>query len=189
MFLHALQRERLTNLESVLYLSKIVSLPIRAVDHSAMNAKIRAMTWWPNMQQLKLLTLRWPSFSGCGREHVGGVYLTKDNQYRINGCLRRFGTYLIQDAKLKIVDSTLPLILRMGRWLSCCHFCQWQLPVHQLCITATKSLCNYHTYKTTNCWRSVDAQYQNGVLTMLPSLLPIEPGDTSVIHNSDQITS
>jgi len=33
------------------------------------------------------------------------------------------------------------------------------LPIHRLCITATKSLFNNHTYTTTNHWCSIDAQF------------------------------
>jgi len=57
-----------------------------------------------------------------------------------------------------------------------------------LCITVTKSLVNYHTYKTTNLWRSVSAHAKNGAVTVLLSLLPIKAASTSVMHNNDQVT-
>jgi len=52
----------------------------------------------------------------------------------------------------------------------------------------TKSLYNYHLYKTTDRWCSVDPHLQNGAVPVLLSLLPIKTANTSVRNNSDQIT-
>jgi len=82
----------------------------------------------------------------------------------------------------------LTLILRMGQWPCCCFFCQYKLPICRLCLTVTKSLCNYHTYKTQNHLRSVDAHSHNGAVTVLLSLVPITAANTLVLPNSDQIT-
>jgi len=38
-------------------------------------------------------------------------------------------------------------------------FCQYRLPIHPLWITSTKSLVNYRTYRTTNCWLSIEAHF------------------------------
>jgi hypothetical protein len=76
------------------------------------------------------------------------------------------------------------LMLRMRRW-PCWHLiCQLKLPLCPLCITMTKSLVNYRTYNTTNCWRCVDTHAQNGAVTMLVSLLPINAANTSVMHKT-----
>jgi len=48
------------------------------------------------------------------------------------------------------------IVLRIGGWLCCCLFCLHRLAILRLCVTATKSLFNYHSYKCTNCWPSVD---------------------------------
>jgi len=57
----------------------------------------------------------------------------------------------------EIIDALLTLMLRMGQWPCCYLFSQYKRPIRPLCITTTKSLVNYRTYKTTNRWRSVDA--------------------------------
>jgi hypothetical protein len=159
-----------------------------AVNNSDMNAKISTMAWLPYMQQIKLLTLRWRSFSGCGREHFAVVFASKGCQYLINGCMQPIGTYITQDVKVKIGHTLLTLIVRMGRWLWCCLFCQYKLPIYRLYLTVTKALSNYRTYITTNRWRYVDAHYQNAAMTVLLSLEPIKAANTLVMSNGDQST-
>jgi hypothetical protein len=63
------------------------------------------------------------------------------------------------------------------------------LPIRLLCITMTKSLANYRTYKTTNCWRSIGSHAKNGAVTVLLSLLSFKAANTSIIHNNGQVTS
>jgi len=60
-------------------------------------------------------------------------------------------------------------------------------PIRPLCITMTKSPVNYHTNKTTNRWRSVDAHAKNGAVTVLLSVLPINAASTSVTHNNNHV--
>jgi len=48
-------------------------------------------------------------------EHLVVAVASKGCQYRINGWLQPVGTLLTQDAKLKIVDAPLTLLLKMGR--------------------------------------------------------------------------
>jgi len=42
-----------------------------------------------------------------------------------------------------------------------CRFlcCLYRLPIHWLCITATKSLSNYHNYKNKDRWYSIDSRF------------------------------
>jgi len=75
----------------------------------------------------------------------------------------------------------------MGQWPWCSLFCLSKLPIRRLCLTATKSLFNYHTYKTKNRWRSVDAYSHNGAVTVMLMFLPIKAANTSVMPNSKQI--
>jgi len=158
------------------------------VKNSVKNVKIRAMPWLPNMQQLKLLSLCWRSFSGFDREHVTVVFPSQGCKYQLNGCVQPIGTEIIQDAKLTIVDALLILILRMGRWPCWPFFCLSMLPIYWLHIRATKSLCKYRTYKTTNHWLSIEAQSQIGAVTLLPSLLLTKSANPSVMHKSHRIT-
>jgi len=92
MFLDALQIAISINLESIFYICYIAFLHIVRVNNSVMNAKLSVRSWLANMQQLKLLTLCWRSFSGCGREHVAVVFAGKGCQYLINGCQQPIGT-------------------------------------------------------------------------------------------------
>jgi len=91
-FLHALQFAISINVESVFYFWYIVLSLIRGDKNYLMSAKICAMPWLPNMQELKLMTLHWCPFSGCGSEHVPDVFASKGCQYLINGCLQPSGT-------------------------------------------------------------------------------------------------
>ena len=79
-------------------------------------------------------------------------------------------------------------MLRMGQWPCCYLFCLYKRPIRQLWITMTKTLVNYRTYKTTNGLRSIDAHAENGAVTVLLSLLPIQAANWSVMHNNDQDT-
>jgi hypothetical protein len=47
----------------------------------------------------------------------------------------------------------------------------------------------YHTYKTKNSGCSVVAHFQNGAVTMLLAVLPIMDAKTTLMLNSDSITS
>jgi len=56
----------------------------------------------------------------------------------------------------------------------CCLFCLHKLPICRLCITETKLLFNYRTYKTTNRWRSVDAHFNILFIQhLLPSIIVV----------------
>jgi len=113
--------------------------------------------------------LRWCSFSGCGRKHVAVVFGSAGSKYLINGCLQPIGTEITQHAKLRLVEAPLRLLLSIARWPRYCVFCQYELPIRQLCIPETKPLLNYSTYKTRNRWHSVDAHFN---LLFIQHLLP-----------------
>jgi hypothetical protein len=89
----------------------------------------------------------------------------------------------------KIVDAPLTLIFRMGQWLYSVLFCLSRLPIQPLCWKEIQLLNNYHSYKTKNCWRSVDPHFQNGAVTMSLAVLPIKAVSTTVMLDSDEITS
>ena len=125
---------------------------------------------FPKMRRQKLLTLGWHSFLRCSREHVAVLLPSKCSQYLIHGCLQRIGTEITQAAKLNIMDAPVTHILRKRWWLCCCQFCLEMLPIHRLGITVTKSLVNYHTYKTANRWCSIDAHFS---VLSIQHLLPL----------------
>jgi len=63
------------------------------------------------------------------------------------------------DYRPKILDTPLRLIMKIGQGAFRILFCLYRLPIHGLDITTTKSLVDYMTYLTKNCWRSVDAHF------------------------------
>jgi len=87
-----------------------------------------------------------------------------------------------------IVDAPVMHIPRMGLWLCCSLICLYKLPIRWICITATRSLFNDHTWKTTHRWHSVDTHSQNRAVTVLLSNLPLKADNLSVMHNGHQIT-
>jgi len=150
MFLHALQLAISINLESVFYLWYIVLLTIRAGNNSVTIMKTCAMPWLPNMQQLKLLTLRWRSFSGLGREDITVDFASKGCQYLIDGYLQPIGTLITQDAKLTMVDAALTLILRMRQAECRGSFSQRRLPLSDKWISANNRKINNTRWKDKN---------------------------------------
>ena len=119
------------------YLSNIVYWQIHVVNDSVLNPKICAMPWLPTIQQLKLGTLRWCSFSGCGREHFAVVFVSTGSQYVINGCLQSIGIKISQDRKLKHVDSLMTLILRIQPRACRCSLTNWGLPTSEKWMSPT----------------------------------------------------
>ena len=97
---------------------------------------------------------------------LGGSDIVNNNianqgcEYFGYGLLLLHSPWIIQDARPSIIDALLMLILRMWQRLCCCLFCLYRVPIRWLCLTASKSLPNYLTYKTKNCWCSVDTQFR-----------------------------
>jgi len=139
----------------------------------------------PKMQGQKSLTLRRGSFLCWGREHVAFVFASKGGQYLICGGLQPIATQITQDARPKIIDTPLTLIVRMAQ--GACHywFCLWWQPIPHLWMFANNHHLGYSRCKDKSCWSSIDIHFQNGAVTMLLSLWPVQAATTSVMHNSD----
>jgi len=90
--------------------------------------------------------------------------------------------------KLKIIDALLTLILMMRQGACHCWYSQWRLPISDKCMSATNRNINYPRCEAKNRWCTVDAHSQNGAVTLLLSFLPIKAANTSLMHNSNQIT-
>jgi len=72
----------------------------------------------------------------------------------------------------QIIDALLTLILRKWQWSYWCLFCLFKLPICRLCITATRSLFNYRTYKTRDCWPPIDGHCTVwSIQHLLPSII------------------
>jgi len=59
--------------------------------------------------------------------------------------------------------------------------CRSWLPIPRWEMSAIKSHLDYARYKTRNCWRSMDAHFQDGAGSELLPLLPIKDANTSIV--------
>jgi len=69
----------------------------------------------------KSMLLYWWYYSGWGMEHV--AFARTGSQYLIYGCLQPITTWITHDAKPKLIDAELTLIVTMGQWPCHCLFC------------------------------------------------------------------
>jgi len=155
---------------------------------SVMHNSDQITVQWPYLRDYKSLTLRWRSFPERGGDRVAISFAYTSCQYVSYEEQRPDHCSMTGLTRPHIVEALLTLILRMGQWLCCCHLHLQKLPIHWLCITATRSLLNDRTYKSTNCWRCFDTHSQNCAVSVLLFLLPIQAANRSVVHNSDHIT-
>jgi len=86
----------------------------------------------------------------------------------------------------KIVDAPLKPIFIMGQGTWLYLFSQYWQPILWVCIVTTKSLLNSLTYKTKNCWHSVDAHIQNGAGSVWLSLLPRKQANTTFMNGHNR---
>jgi len=95
-------------------------------------------------------------------------------------------TFINHDARRKIVDSPLTLIVMIRH--GACHVLfrlSWR-PILSVCIKTAKSVINYLPYKTKNRWHSVDMQFQKQAGSVSLSLLPIKEACMSFMNGSHQ---
>jgi len=82
----------------------------------------------------------------------------------------------------------LTLIFRMGQGGCRCCFCPWNRPIPHLWMSATNHHSDNPRCKAKNHWRSIDSHFQNGVMTVSLSLLPIKTAITFILPNHYKIT-
>jgi len=87
----------------------------------------------------------------------------------------------MQDATHKIVDALLTLIYKQVLWP--CHYriCKERLPILRLWINAVAQPLDYRRFNIQNRWRSVDAHFQSGAVTMSRSLLLRTAANTMIM--------
>jgi len=90
-------------------------LLIKAANIFIMPHSNQVSNYLPNLQDQKLLTLCWHSFSEWGRERVTSSLAYNASQYLIYECLQPIATHITQDARPKIVHALVTLIFRMGK--------------------------------------------------------------------------
>ena len=106
-------------------------LPIKAADSRYIDFCDHSTIRLPKMQDQQSLTLRWGSFSECGRECVTFSSAYKCSLYLIYEHLHPIATQITQDARLKIIDLLLTLVFRMGQGVFIACFWLQRRPIHQ----------------------------------------------------------
>jgi len=86
-------------------------LPIKAANTLNMHSNDQIACELPDLQDQKSLTLRWHSFSELGRERVALSFAWKASQYHIYESPQPIATQITNDARPKIVDPPLTIIL------------------------------------------------------------------------------
>jgi len=132
--------------------------------------------------------LCWREFAGWGRQRVAVVFDCEGGQYIIHGCPQPVATYSTHDAQPEIFDTLLIIIFRMGQCPCVNYYSHLGLPVRWLCITSTKLIFYYLTYKTQTHWRSVDTHFQVTVTMSSIAFLPIQVANNVFMNNNEQIT-
>ena len=96
-------------------------LPMKAANSRYIDVCDHSPIRLPKMQDQKLLMLHWRSFSEWGRKNVTFFFAYKGSLYLIYERLHPIATQITHDARPKIIDSLLTLILRMrqGAFLTC----------------------------------------------------------------------
>ena len=80
---HVLQFAKSIILESVFLLLYVLFLPIKAINGAVLSSYLCGVPWVSKMQDLKLLMLRWWSFSSWGNPYVMHCFSWKGRHYFI----------------------------------------------------------------------------------------------------------
>jgi len=133
----------------------------------------------PMIPNQKSLTLRWRSFSWCGREGIAICFAYNGSQKFLYDWLQPIGGVISQDSWPKIVDAPLTLIfmIRQGEYCNLC--CLWWPPKIPLWLSTTYRRCDFPGHMTTHSWPSVDAHFHDGAGRVLLSALPIKAAKNS----------
>ena len=110
---------------------------------------------WRSVEWTLSAVITWHWVSVMRRSPIHSTCTCQIDQWTSQYTHHKFGSYTMR----RHMPSSVPGSVQL-------------LPIQWLCITATKSFCNYLTYKTTNCWHSVDAAFN--VLSsqnLLPSII------------------
>jgi len=102
---------------------------------------------------------------GCWR-NISCLSAYNGSQLLVYWHLRSSATSITHDSRSDIIHVPSTLSFEMGQGACRYRFAQYRQPILSLCITTTKSLFNYLTYKTQNRWCSVDAHFATGVSTI-----------------------
>jgi len=160
--------------------------PIKVSNTMSMNSNNQIASELPDLQDQKLLTLRWCSYSEWGREPVALSSAWKASQYHIYEWRQPITTQITNDARPKLVDAPLMLIFRMGQGVYGSLICLRSQPIPYLWMAATDRHSDFQWCKTQNHWHSVDAHIPNGAGSMWLFLLPKKPANTTFMNGRKQ---
>jgi len=125
------------------------------------------------MEGQESLTLRWETFSRWGIERFSFSFAYKGSQWFVYDCLQRVARHITQDTRPTIVDAPFTLIFKMGKRVFLFLFCLLKQPMIRLWLFATCCTPYYTSYIINNCWRNIDAKFQDGAQSVSLSHLPI----------------
>jgi len=156
-------------------------LPIKAAD-------MTIMVWWHSiavilsmMYDQKLLTLRWRSFVGGGRDTLTSMFAHRGGQYIDDWLMPMHCALSVHEATPKIVDTPLTLIFSRFQQYCPLDFAHKAGRYYDCGVTWLYLPCDYLRCEIKTRWRSVDAHlYEVVPVLSLPSL-PIKVANTSII--------
>jgi len=141
----------------------------------------------PKMQEEISLTLRWCSFSRCGRECITFFWLWRRPVPQFwmmaSNCMLDY-----QDPTPKLFGTPLMFIFRMRQGACQYYFGLRRQRIHRLWMAATNRHLHYTRCTATNHRPSVDTYFQSGAVTVSFTLLPEKPASMLVMNSSHQVT-
>ena len=155
--------------------------PIMAANTMIMHSNNQIACELPDLQDQKLMTLCGRSYSEWGLECVATSFAHKDSQYHIYEWPQPIATQITNDARSTIVDTLLTILFRMRQGAYGSLFCLKGQPIPHWWMAATDRHSDYQWCKTNNRWHSVDAQIQNGAVSVWLSLLHTNPANITLM--------
>ena len=164
-------------------------LPIKAGNTMDMSIRDNIGSLLPYLPDQNSLTLRWRSFSEWGSDCIAFFIAYKGWQYDCYVNQRPDWFVITLRTWPKTGDAPLMLIFRMRQWPCGVPFRLSKLPIRWLFIFATKFNGNYLPYMTKIRWRSIDAHFQNGAVTVSLCGFPIKTAKTLILNGRSQIST
>ena len=151
-------------------------LPIKAARNSFMTDYNLSEVWFHSTDDQKSFTIRWRSFSQCGREGIAYCFADKGGQKFLYDWLQRIGCVISLETWPKIVDAALTFILTMVQGGYCYLFCQSRQRKIPLWLRITYRRCDFPGHMNKTLRSSIDNHFPDVagrvLLTVLPTKAP-----------------
>ena len=165
----------------------VLFLPRKAANTSFMNGWNQSPVRLHKMHGQKSLKLRWRSFSEWGSGRVVHCFAKESCQFIGYGKQRPGYISITVLTRLKIIDTLLTFIFRIGQgaW----GYCFWlgTQPIPRLWMSATNRRLGYPKYTAKNRWCSIDAHIGSAV-TVWFAFLPRKARGMLVMDSADHVT-